>query len=67
MTYVFHKRQITMAMVAKNMGSQITTYVEDGEREPLPFEVQFGISKRLKYVPLRLSLSLNNLEKKMTI
>ena len=62
MTYVFHKRQITMAMVARNMGSQVTTYVEDGEREPLPFEVQFGISKRLKYVPLRLSLSLNNLE-----
>jgi len=61
-TYVMHKRQITTALVVKNMGAQITTYVEEGEREPLPFEVQFGISKRLKHVPLRLSLSLNNLE-----
>lgn len=61
-TYQFHKRQITTALVVKNIGSQITTYVENGEREPLPFEVQFGISKKLKHVPLRLSLTLNNLE-----
>lgn len=61
-TYQFHKRQITTALVVKNIGSQITTYADNGEREPLPFEVQFGISKKLKYVPLRLSLTLNNLE-----
>jgi hypothetical protein len=61
-TYYFHKREITTALVVKNMGSQITTYVEDGEREPLPFEIQFSISKKLKYVPLRLSLTLTNIE-----
>lgn len=61
-TYYFHKREVVTALIVKNVGAQITTYVEGGEREPLPFEVQFGISKKLKYVPLRLSLTLNNLE-----
>lgn len=61
-TYVFHKRNIVMAMVLRNFGSQITTYAENGERESMPFEVQFGLSKKLNHVPLRLSFSLNNLE-----
>lgn len=51
----------TAALVLKNMGIQITTY--DGEtREPLPFEIQLGLSQKLKYAPFRISLVAHNLQ-----
>jgi len=61
-TYYNPKREITTAIVVKNIGAQLTTYVDGGEREPMPFEVQMGVSKKLKHVPLRLSLNLNHLQ-----
>jgi hypothetical protein len=50
-----------IALTARNMGGQLTTYYEDGNREPVPFNLQAGISKRLKYAPLRLLLTLQHL------
>ncbi len=44
------------ALTFRNFGSQLTTYNKDKNFEPLPFEIQFGISKRLKYLPLRFSV-----------
>lgn len=42
-------------VVFRNMGTQLSTY--DGEdSEPLPFEIQLGLSKRLKYLPFRFSI-----------
>jgi hypothetical protein len=43
-------------IVMRNAGAQLVTYYEDGAREPLPFEVQLGISKRLRYLPFRFSI-----------
>jgi hypothetical protein len=40
--------------VLKNMGGQLQTYT-GGDREPLPYEAQLGISKRLKHLPFRIS------------
>lgn len=48
--------------VVKNIGTQITTY-EDGDREPLPFEVQMGLSKKLENAPFRFSLIGQQLQK----
>lgn len=45
----------TFTVVARNLGSQITTYREDNF-EDLPFEVQVGLSKKLKYLPFRFSI-----------
>jgi len=50
-----------VAMVARNIGGQITTYYQDGSREPVPFDLQAGISSRLKYAPVVLSLTLHHL------
>jgi opacity protein-like surface antigen len=50
-----------VAMVARNIGGQITTYYQDGAREPVPFDLQAGISSRLKYAPVVLSLTLHHL------
>ena len=52
-------------LVFKNMGSQIKGYYsEEGVQhlEPLPFNIQAGISKKFKYAPLRLSFTLDNLQ-----
>lgn len=49
----------SIGLVLKNMGSQFTTY--NDEREPIPFDIQIGISKRLKHLPFRVSVTYHNL------
>ena len=60
-TYVSLDRSFTMAMVVKNFGQQVTKY-GDRENEDLPFEIQYGLTKRFKNVPIRLGLMLHNLQ-----
>lgn len=55
-TYTNKNNGFTAAVLVKNSGMQFKPYVEGGEREPLPFEVQAGISKRFKHMPFRLSV-----------
>jgi len=52
-------------LVLKNMGTQLKGYYSlEGVQhlEPLPFDIQLGVSKKFKYAPLRLSLTLDNLQ-----
>ena len=49
----------TIGFVIKNAGAQFTTY--DDEREPIPFDMQIGISKRLRHLPFRFSITYHNL------
>jgi len=49
------------ALVVKNLGSQLTTY-SNGNFEPMPFEVQLGISQELSHAPLRFSITAHNLQ-----
>jgi len=49
------------ALVVRNIGGQLTTYYEDGNREPVPFDIQAGISKRLKHAPLVFMLTMQHL------
>ncbi|OFX59933.1 MAG: hypothetical protein A2046_03410 [Bacteroidetes bacterium GWA2_30_7] len=60
-TYHSVKRKIAVAFVINNLGRQMKPYRPDN-REPLPFEMQLGISKKIKHAPLRISLLLHNLE-----
>ncbi|MEI6062633.1 MAG: type IX secretion system protein PorQ, partial [Bacteroidota bacterium] len=50
------------SLLFRNIGRQLTTYTSGGV-EPLPFEIQAGISKKLAHVPFRYSLLLQHLEK----
>ncbi len=52
----------TMSLIASNMGMQITTFTA-GQRSPLPFNLQYAISKRLAHVPFRFSFVYNHIEK----
>ncbi|RFM36483.1 type IX secretion system protein PorQ [Chitinophaga silvisoli] len=47
-------------LLAKNMGLQLSTYTP-GNQEPLPFDLQVGISKRLNQLPLQLSATLHHI------
>ncbi|MEZ4984962.1 MAG: type IX secretion system protein PorQ [Saprospiraceae bacterium] len=53
--YLDTARQLIITAVAKNAGTQLTSY-RDGNKEPLPFELQAGISKRLQHLPFRFSV-----------
>jgi len=61
---VYHvdEKGFTATMLFRNIGRQIATY-RDGNREEAPFELLFGISKRLKHLPFRFSVTAQHLER----
>ena len=60
----YHARSgLTMSLVASNIGMQFTQYVPGGDRDPLPFNLQYAISKRLDHVPFRFTVVYNHIEK----
>jgi hypothetical protein len=50
-----------ISLVVKNIGTQLTTYYDNGEREKLPWDLQIGYSKKLPHAPLRLSFTAQRL------
>ena len=60
--YYNPKNQFCMSLVARNAGYQLKTYVNNNH-EPLPFELMFGISKKLSKAPFRFGLNITHLEK----
>jgi hypothetical protein len=59
--YVNENIDFNAAIAVRNLGSQITTYA--GLNEPLPFEIDFGMSQTLEHIPLRWHVTLENLQK----
>ncbi|WP_435264337.1 type IX secretion system protein PorQ [Tenacibaculum sp. nBUS_03] len=60
-TYYSANNPFIIALVARNIGTQITSF--NGTREKLPFEIILGASYKLEKVPLRWYLTLENLQK----
>ncbi len=60
-TYHSPQSLTTVALVARNLGTQITSYA--GTREKLPFELQAGITQGLAHAPFRFSLTFQHLER----
>jgi hypothetical protein len=54
--------RLTLTIVARNLGTQLTTYATPG-REKLPFEVLAGMTLKLKHAPFRLHLTTRNLQR----
>ncbi len=50
------------SLIVKNIGWQIKAY-HSGNYEGFPFEVEFGLSKRLQHMPFRYSILVNHLNK----
>jgi hypothetical protein len=55
-------RQLTMTAFARNIGFQAIPYGET-DRQGLPFELAFSISKKLEHLPFRYNIVLNNLQR----
>lgn len=58
--YINEDLDFKAALVIRNFGTQITTYA--GQNEPLPFEIDFGMSQRLENVPIRWHVTIENLQ-----
>lgn len=56
------EKNLTVSLVARNIGSQLKPY-RSGNFEKLPFEINLGISQKLKHLPFRYSILLTNLQK----
>ena len=54
------KQLLTGAVLIRNAGSQIKPYTE-GNFEKLPFDIQVGVTKRLKHAPFRFSVLAHHL------
>jgi len=50
------------SLLFRNIGYQVVAY-HSGNHEPLPFEIQAGLSKKFKHIPFRVSALLTHLEK----
>lgn len=61
--YVSGSGLFTAGMAFKNIGFNLTRWeTPEGVGTPLPFEIQLGISQRLKHMPLRFSIQTTNLQ-----
>ncbi len=61
---LFSKNRFTVtSLVARNIGTQITTYYDGAESETIPFDLQFGISQKLQHAPIRFAATMQHLQK----
>lgn len=59
LSYLDTARHWQAGLVVRNMGRQLTTYTKDNQ-EPLPFDLQVGVSKRLEELPLQFSATIHH-------
>lgn len=52
----------TYALVVTNIGYQIKAYTR-GNQQNMPFDIQMGVTKKLRHAPLRLSLTYKSLQR----
>lgn len=58
--YIDDSLDFNAAVVIRNVGTQFTTY--SGLNEPLPLEIDLGLSQKLQNVPIRWHLTFENLQ-----
>ena len=63
LSYRDTSKLLNAAILVKNMGYQIIRFTDNSPREPLPFDVQASVSKKLEHNPLRFTLTLHNLHR----
>lgn len=56
-------KKLFLTVAFKNMGTQFSTYNRNRNMEPLPFDLQIGFAHQLKYIPLRFSVIMHNLQR----
>ena len=61
LTYYNPDQDFSAGLAVKNLGGQLTAYIED--RSPMPWDVQLGMTKRLAHAPVRFSITATQLNK----
>lgn len=61
LTYYNPDNNFSLGLTAKNLGGQLTAYIE--ERSSMPWDIQLGITKRLSHAPIRFSITATRLNK----
>lgn len=61
-SYRSQDENFVASLMFKNLGFQVIPY-QNGGQEPLPFEIQAGLSQRFKHLPFRYSVLFTNLQK----
>ncbi|MBK8491634.1 MAG: type IX secretion system protein PorQ [Saprospirales bacterium] len=61
-TFFDTTRNFAASLVLRNIGGQLSTYSE-GNREKIPYDMQVGISQRLRYLPFRFSIIYHHLHR----
>ncbi len=59
LNYYNEEENFSASLTFNNLGGQVKAF--DDKSEKLPFDIQFGLTKRFAHAPLRLSVTLNNL------
>ena len=54
-------KNFSMSLLARNYGKQISTYAST--EEMLPFQLDFGLSKRLEHLPFLITMNYKNIQK----
>jgi hypothetical protein len=60
--YVDTTRRVTGALVLRHAGAILNAYSESGVSEKLPMDISLAVSKRLKYLPFRLTIIAHSLQ-----
>lgn len=55
LSYFIEKTDFTLAVVAKNLGAQLSSY--NDQRLALPWDLQLGMTRKLSHAPIRISLT----------
>jgi hypothetical protein len=55
--YYLEEQDLGVGLVMRNFGTQFSNYTRGAGTEPLPFEIQAGVSKRIPHTPMRLSFT----------
>lgn len=59
LTYTDTAHRLRLGFVARNMGTQLSTYA--GQSEDIPFDISIGVSHQLAKAPIRLHLTLQGI------
>ncbi len=62
-SYIDSANLLSAAFIIKNSGYQMIKFDDNSPREPLPFDINASVSKKLAHNPLRFTLTLHNLHR----
>ena len=60
--YFDSSKNLQFGFIIKNIGTQLKTYTNNGIRTEIPFDVQFGFTKKLEKAPFQFSLTAQHLQ-----